>query len=84
VQAGNLVAAEKGAELQARLTEIRDMNRDELKAAYKEQLRKDLDDAAKGAGVGLIEMARRATKPIEFDFMEIDANYTFFALKTSI
>jgi hypothetical protein len=31
-----------------------------------------------------MEIARRASKPIEFDFADIDSNYAFFALKASI
>ena len=60
------------------------MNRDELKAAYKEQLRNGPDSHSKGAGIGFIEIARRASKPIEFDFMDVDGEFAFFALKATI
>ena len=60
------------------------MNKDELKALYKEKLRADPEEGSKGAGLGFMEIARRATQPIEFDFVEVDADYTFFALKATI
>jgi hypothetical protein len=60
------------------------MSKDELKALYKEQLRAAPEEGSKGAGLGFMEIARRASKPIEFDFTEIDANYVFFALKATI
>jgi hypothetical protein len=34
--------------------------------------------------VGFIEIARRASKPIEFDFMEVDEAYAFFMLRALI
>ena len=48
------------------------------------QLRAEPEEGSKGAGLGFMEIARRASKPIEFDFTEIDANYVFFALKATI
>ena len=32
---------------------------------------------SKGAGVGFIEIARRASKPIAFDFAEVDDQFAF-------
>jgi len=60
------------------------MNKDELKVLYKEQLRAEPEAGSKGAGLGFMEIARRATKPIEFDFADLDANHAFFALKATI
>jgi hypothetical protein len=60
------------------------MSKDELKALYKEQLRAEPEEGSKGAGLGFMEIARRASKPIEFDFADIDSTYAFFALKASI
>jgi len=84
VCAGNLVEREDVPRLHARLSRIREMSKDELRALYKEQLRAEPEAGSKGAGLGFMEIARRASKPIEFDFTEIDANYAFFALKATI
>ena len=84
VQAGNLIEASEVSAMRQRLSDIQGMSRDELKSAYKQKLRSEIDEINRGAGVGLIEIARRATKPIEFDFMEIDDQHAFFGLKTSI
>ena len=59
------------------------MSKDELKALYKEQLRAEPEDGSKGAGLGFMEIARRASKPIEFDFTDL-GDYAFFALKATI
>ena len=59
------------------------MSKEELRALYKEQLRADPEEGSKGAGLGFMEIARRASKPIEFDFTDL-GDYTFFALKATI
>lgn len=84
VYSGNLIAVEDKQRLQERLSKLQTQTRDELKMAYKEQLRAGPDDFSKGAGIGFIEIARRASKPIEFDFMQIDDKYSFFTFKATI
>ncbi len=84
VHAGNLVARSDVERLRARLSKIRDMNKEELRALHKEQLRASPEEGSKGAGLGLMEIARRASKPIEFDFTDVDEDYVFFTLKASV
>lgn len=84
VQAGNLVALEDVPRMKDRLTKLQSMSKDELKSAYKTQLKSEQLPGSKGAGIGLIEIARRATEPIEFDFMDLDDGKVFFALKAII
>lgn len=84
VCAGNLIERADVERLRAKLTRIRDMSKEELKALYKEQLRAEPEVGSKGAGLGFMEIARRASKPIEFDFTDVDGNHAFFALKATI
>jgi hypothetical protein len=84
VCAGNLVQRADVPRLKERLSKIRNMSKDELKALYKEQLRADPEEGSKGAGLGFMEIARRATQPIDFDFADVDDEYSFFALKATI
>jgi hypothetical protein len=84
VCAGNLVRQVDVPRLRERLTRIRNMSKEELKALYKEQLRADPEQGSKGAGLGFMEIARRATQPIDFDFADVDDEYSFFALKATI
>jgi Family of unknown function (DUF6272) len=83
VCAGNLIERGDVERLHARLSRIREMSKEELRALYKEQLRADPEEGSKGAGLGFMEIARRASKPIEFDFTDL-GDYTFFALKATI
>jgi len=84
VCAGNLVRQVDVPRLKERLIRIRNMSKEELKALYKEQLRADPEEGSKGAGLGFMEIARRATQPIDFDFADVDDEYSFFALKATI
>lgn len=84
VLSGNMVDKSKVPILQKKLTKIQTMNKAELKRYYHEQRRKDPEEGSKGAGLGFIEMARRASQPIEFDFISIDEHISFFSLKTII
>lgn len=58
-----------------------DLNKEELKALYKERRRMDRQLGGKGAGLGLIEMARRAAAPLEYCFEKIDEEFSFFSIK---
>jgi hypothetical protein len=84
VKAGNLVEKTEVGPLRAKLERIRSADKDELRAMYKETLKSEPPEGSKGAGVGFIEIARRASWPIEFDFIEIDDRFWFFALEAGI
>lgn len=85
VHAGNLVENADIERMRTRLSAIQAMDKDALKAAYKEQLKSTRpDEHSKGAGIGFIEIARRASQPIAFDFMAVDENHAFFALKACV
>ncbi|HHC24848.1 MAG TPA: hypothetical protein ENK58_05450 [Desulfobacterales bacterium] len=60
------------------------MSQDELRKYYKEQRRKKPDARSKGAGLGFIEVARKAGRPIAFDFRKADGDFYFFSIKTVI
>jgi len=84
VEAGNLVRRADVPELRRHLEQIRDRDRRELLALYKRQLRAGLADPGSEAGVGFIEIARRASRPIEFGFVEVDEQFFFFTLRAEI
>ena len=44
----------------------------DLRAHYKAKLREDPEEQSEGATIGLLEIARRASKPLEFRFHEMD------------
>ena len=80
----NVVLADDEPRLRERLERLQKMDKDEIKAYYKEQLREAPDERSRGATIGLIEIARRASEPIEFDFDRINDESFFFCMKGSI
>lgn len=80
----NTVLAEDMPRLRSRLEMLQGMDKDAIKQYYKEQLREAPEETSRGATIGLIEIARRASEPIEFDFDAIDDEKYFFCLKVCI
>lgn len=81
---GNLILTDDIERVSEKLVEIQGMDHSQLKKFYKEKLKAGPDEYSQGAGIGFIEIARRATYPIEFDFTPVDDRFSFFALKAII
>lgn len=85
LRAGNLVAPEDVAPLAARIDHLKDMDKAALKAFFKEQIRKPRDPTqGGGAGVGLVDMARRGTRPLEYSFGPAEEGHQFFTLSVIV
>lgn len=81
---GNKIYNSDIATLKDKIDEIRNQNKDELKALYKERRRMEPAPGSKGAGLGLIEMARKASKPLEYSFTPIDDVFSFFTIRVIV
>ena len=68
IEAINPMDHENAAGLQKNLDELKAMDGKELRKAYKQRLREGPPEGSKGAGLGFIEMARKADR-FEFDFV---------------
>lgn len=85
VSAGNVVLIEDGRALEARIAGLAAMDKAELKAAFKTQMRAPRDpDAKTGAGLGLIDLARRASGPLQCNLKPLDDAHAFFSLRVVI
>jgi hypothetical protein len=84
VMCGNLIDSKLVDDLQKRLVTLQNMDKEELKHYYKEQRKKETNEDSRGAGLGFIELARKTSQPIEFEFQPIDENLAFFSLRTFI
>ncbi len=85
VQAGNLVEPADGAALMQRVNELAAMDKTELKAAYKAQLRQPRDENARsGAGLGLIDVARKSAQPLCASLSPVNEGRAFFSLRAVI
>lgn len=86
VSAGNMVEAGDAERLCARIAELNRMDKVALKAEFKSQLRQPREKLSEnnGAGLGLIDMARKAAEPLWVNVQPIDDNYSFFSLRVII
>ncbi|MDM8535239.1 SiaB family protein kinase [Desulfobacterales bacterium HSG17] len=82
VLSGNMIPNNKVEKLKKRLIQIKSMSKEELKKLYKKQLKADPVQGSIGSGIGLIDIARKAGKPIEFDFERINDEISYFSIKT--
>jgi hypothetical protein len=84
VRGGNLIDNLRKKILEKKLSTIQNMDKEELKQFYKEQRRKDPDESSKGAGLGFIEMSRKASKPLEYEMTPVGNDQYFFSINVTI
>lgn len=83
VISGNVVERNDITSALEKLEKLAGLDRKELKSLYKEQLRKT-PPPGEGPGLGMIEMARKASLPLVYSLREMDDRYSFFSLKAII
>ena len=84
IQCGNYITQDQKGPLAEKLNKIQAMDKDELKRYYKQQRRKDPAEQSKGAGLGFIEMARKASQPIQFSILPTSTEKDFFVVTAII
>ncbi|WP_142805388.1 MULTISPECIES: biofilm regulation protein kinase SiaB [Tepidiphilus] len=82
IQTGNVVDAADASPLLERIAQLAAMDPIELKHAYKTQLRRPIaHGASSGAGLGLIDIARKARRPLIATQRPLDDGKIFFSLR---
>lgn len=84
VSSGNLIENKDAQCLKARIEALSGLDKTALKKLYKEQLKKELPPGSTGAGLGLIDMAKRSSRPLEFSILPRDEQFSFFTLKVHV
>jgi len=84
VSSGNHVWAADGEALAERLVLLQGLDKGGLKTLYKEQMRRELPPGSLGAGLGLIDMARKAAAPLVFSLTPDGDGLLFFSLRVEI
>lgn len=84
VLTGNAVETSKVPELKALLEKINQLDKDGLKELFKKQMREGSLSEKGGAGLGLIDIARKTGEKLEYNFIDLDDNNSFFLLRTKI
>lgn len=84
ISAGNLIECADAPKFVAQLDTIVAMDKPALKQYYKQQLKADVPPGSNSAGLGLIDMARKASRPLEYSIEKIDEAVCFFTLKAYV
>ena len=84
IMTGNFIASENVEIMKGRLDRINEMDKDELKVYYKEVLNNGEMSAKGGGGLGMIDIARKSGKKLEYNFDPLDSEYSFFSLNIKV
>ncbi len=83
IHSQNIISIEDKEKIEPKLKEIKSLDRDGIKAKYKELRRSGKNTHGKGGGIGFYEIAKRCDS-IEYDFKEINSDKLYFHIKTTI
>jgi hypothetical protein len=81
---GNVVENDKKEKLSSFISHINELSKDELKDLYKKQIKEGRLSEKGGAGLGFIDIVRKTGFPLEFHFLPIDDQCSFFILISTI
>lgn len=84
VSSGNLVENQDAHSLLKQLEGVEGKDKVELKKMYKEQLKKALPEGSVSAGLGFIDMARKASEPLCYSLVPVNESVRFFSLQVRV
>jgi hypothetical protein len=84
ITTGNPILKKNISTLTDQITKINSFDPEELKVYYKQVLNDNIISDKGGAGLGLIEMARKSGNKLMFEFVNLSENYSYFYLNTEI
>lgn len=81
---GNVVKTSKVGDLQASLELINSLDKEGLSNLYKQQIVEGRISEKGGAGLGLIDIAKKSGEKLGYQFKEINSSVSFFILTSTI
>jgi hypothetical protein len=81
---GNYISNDNAEKLKAKLDKINSLDQDELKAYYKEVLNNGMMSDKGGGGLGMIDIARKSGRKLDYDFQEVDDQHSFYSLNIKV
>ncbi|MBM7559525.1 SiaB family protein kinase [Marinitoga litoralis] len=77
---GNIIKKEDVENLKDYINNINSLSKDEIKLLYKRKLKENIKSDNNGAGLGFLEIAKRTSDKIKYDFIKLDEKYYYFIL----
>ena len=84
IYTGNYIKTQKVFDFRGKLDKINSLKQDELKSYYKEMLNNEQMSEKGGAGLGMIDIARKTGEKLKYDFYELNDGYSFFSLNIKV
>lgn len=84
VSTGNVLKKREIKGLRQNLEKINSLDPESIREVYKAMLQDSSIGHKGGAGLGLIEMARKTGNKLDYDFLPIDESYSYFILSKTV
>jgi hypothetical protein len=84
VTSGNVILNADVEALVSRIELINSLQSDALKKMIRQQLHSETTSCSIGAGIGMMEMAKRSNRNLEYSIRNISEEYSFYTLKVYI
>jgi hypothetical protein len=84
VTTGNVIESDKIADLRSKLEQINKLDTGEIRNVYRNMLSSAEFSSKGGAGLGLIEMAKKTGNKLDFDFIGLDEKFSYFILSKTV
>ncbi len=84
VTTGNVLPSAHINDLKSKLEEINHLQSDEIRNVYRQMLSSAGFSNKGGAGLGLIEMAKKTGNKLDYDFVPLDKGYSYFILSKTV
>jgi hypothetical protein len=84
VTTGNVISTSNIEDLKRRLDEINHLQTGEIRNVYRQMLSNSEFSSKGGAGLGLIEMAKKTGNKLDYDFLQVDNEHSYFILSKTV
>lgn len=84
ITTGNYILTARRPKFENKLELINSLDPNELKELYKEALNSDTRSEKGGGGLGMIDIARKTGKKLNYDFVPLNDEYSFFSLNIAV
>jgi hypothetical protein len=84
VTTGNVLPSASVDDLKSKLDDINHLQPDEIRNVYRQMLSTAEFSSKGGAGLGLIEMAKKTGNKLDYDFVPLNDEYSYFILSKTV
>jgi predicted DNA-binding protein (UPF0278 family) len=84
VTTANVISNSHIGDLKKRLDEINQLQTSEIRSVYRQMLSNSEFSSKGGAGLGLIEMAKKTGNKLDYDFIKVDNGNSYFILSKTV